>query len=66
MLNIVYVLANPAMLGIAKIGMRDRTDVQRRMSELYSTGVPIPCECVIAQQIEDRGRQNRECATHCL
>ena len=52
--NIVYVLANPAMPGIAKIGMPDRTDVQRRMSELYSTGVPLPCGCVIARQIEDR------------
>ena len=52
--NIVYVLANPEMPGIAKIGIPDRTDVQLRMSELYSTGVPLPCECVIAQQIEDR------------
>ena len=48
--NIVYVLTNPAMPGIVKIGMTEREDVQRRMTELYSTGVPLPFECVIARQ----------------
>ena len=59
--NIVYVLTNPAMPGIVKIGMTERDDVQKRMAELYSTGVPLPFECVIARQIEDteaaRGRE---------
>ena len=50
--NIVYVLTNPAMPDIVKIGMTDREDVQRRMAELYSTGVPFPFDCVIARQIE--------------
>ena len=40
--NIVYVLTNQAMPGIVKIGMTERDDVQRRMNELYSTGVPLP------------------------
>ena len=52
--NIVYVLTNPAMPGLVKIGMTDRDDVQRRMRDLYSTGVPLPFECVIAREIEDR------------
>ena len=52
--NIVYVLTNPAMPGLVKIGMTDRDDVKRRMSDLYTTGVPLPFECVAAREIEDR------------
>ena len=62
--NIVYVLTNPAMPGMVKIGMTDRPDVQRRMNELYSTGVPLPFECVIARQIEDREAAEIENALH--
>ncbi len=62
--NIVYVLTNPAMPGIVKIGMTERDDVQRRMSELYSTGVPLPFECVIARQIEDIEAARVENALH--
>ena len=51
--NIVYVLTNPAMPGIVKIGMTDRDDVQDRMKDLYTTGVPLPFECVIARQLDD-------------
>ena len=62
--NIVYVLTNAAMPGMVKIGMTDRPDVQRRMGELYSTGVPLPFECVIARQIEDREAGDIENALH--
>ena len=55
--NIVYVLTNPAMPGMVKIGMTDRPDVQRRMSELYSTGVPLPFECVIAARLRTERRR---------
>ena len=64
--NIVYVLANPAMPGIAKIGMPDRTDVQRRMSELYSTGVPLPVGASSRGRLRTEWQQNRECAAHSL
>ena len=62
--NIVYVLTNAAMPGMVTIGMTDRPDVQRRMGELYSTGVPLPFECVIARQIEDREAGDIENALH--
>ena len=62
--NIVYVLTNQAMPGIVKIGMTERDDVQRRMTELYSTGVPLPFECVIARQIEVTEAAKVESALH--
>ena len=62
--NIVYVLTNPAMPGIVKIGMTDRPDVRRRMGDLYSTGVPLPFDCVIAREIEDREASEIERALH--
>ena len=62
--NIVYVLTNPAMQGIVKIGMTDRPDVQRRMRELFTTGVPLPFDCVIAREIEDREATEIERALH--
>ena len=62
--NIVYVLTNPAMPGIVKIGMTDRPDAQFRMSELYTTGVPLPFDCVIAREIEDRDAVEIERALH--
>ena len=40
MSNIVYVLTNPAMPGIVKIGTTTRENPQVRMNELYTTGVP--------------------------
>ena len=62
--NIVYVLANPAMPGIVKIGMTDRPDVERRMAELYTTGVPLPFDCVVAREIQDREAVEIERALH--
>ena len=62
--NIVYVLTNPAMPGIVKIGITDRPDVQRRMADLYTTGVPLPFDCVIAREIEGREAVEIERALH--
>ena len=62
--NIVYVLTNPAMPGIVKISMTERDDVQRRMTELYTTGVPLPFECVIARQLEGVDAARLEDALH--
>lgn len=51
--GIVYVLTNPAMPGIVKIGMTTRLEIEIRMSELYSTGVPLPFECSFAGKVND-------------
>jgi hypothetical protein len=48
MAEIVYVLSNPAMPGILKIGKTDKDNVELRMKELYTTSVPLPFDCVYA------------------
>ena len=49
--GIVYVLTNPAMPGMVKIGKTARESVEARLNELYSTGVPLPFECVYAARV---------------
>ena len=44
--------------------MTDRDDLQYRMKHLYTTGVPLPFECVAARQIEDRETRRVESALH--
>ena len=39
--GIVYLLTNPYMPGLVKIGMTKQEDLEKRMKELYTTGVPI-------------------------
>lgn len=50
--GIVYVLTNPAMPGMVKIGKTGR-DVEIRLSDLYTTGVPLPFECEYAVRVQD-------------
>lgn len=52
-LGIVYVLTNPAMPGIVKIGKTTRNDVSTRLAELYTTGVPVPFDCAYAARVKD-------------
>lgn len=40
--SIVYVLTNPAMPGLVKIGKTDQSNPETRVSQLYTTGVPVP------------------------
>ena len=51
--GIVYVLTNPEMPGLVKIGKTSRKEVQQRLIELYSTGVPVPFECEYAAKVSD-------------
>ena len=62
--NIVYVLTNETMPGIAKIGMTEKSNVQARMRDLYATGVPLPFECSIAWDIVDLSAQEVEAALY--
>ena len=61
--TIVYVLTNPAMPDIVKIGRTDR-DLQTRMKELYSTGVPDRFECAFAAEFDDDISRGLEKALH--
>ncbi len=51
--QIVYVLTNPAMSGLVKIGETTQLEVEGRMKQLYGTGVPVPFDCAFACQVKD-------------
>lgn len=51
-IGIVYVLTNSTMPGLVKIGMTTRESIDARMKELYSTGVPVPFDCVYACEVK--------------
>src|SRR5687767_8862401 len=51
--GIIYLLSNPAMPGIIKIGRSTRVDVKARMKELFSSGIPLPFECEYAAKVAD-------------
>jgi hypothetical protein len=51
--GIVYVLENPAMPGLVKIG-QTTNDIKDRMKELNTTGVPLPFKCLFACEVNDR------------
>lgn len=49
--QIVYILRNEAMPGLIKIG-RTSGDLAVRMKQLYTTGVPVPFQCIYAIKVE--------------
>ena len=49
--TILYVLTNPSMPNICKIGRTDRESIDTRLRELYTTGVPVPFECYYAAKV---------------
>lgn len=51
--QIVYVLTNPAMPGLVKIGKTINSEIDIRMRQLYGTGVPVPFDCAFACQVKD-------------
>jgi hypothetical protein len=51
--EIVYVLSNPAMPGLVKIGKTSQEDPNGRISQLYTTGVPVPFTIEFACRAEN-------------
>ncbi|MDX1963650.1 MAG: GIY-YIG nuclease family protein [Pirellulales bacterium] len=50
---IVYVLVNPAMPGLVKIGRTAAHDTAIRLAQLYTTGVPVPFELKFACRVQN-------------
>ena len=50
-LSVVYVLTNPAMPGLVKIGMSAQSNTGERLAQLYTTGVPVPFELQFACRV---------------
>lgn len=51
MSNIVYVLTNPSIPDMVKIGIT--TDLTTRMRSLYNSSIPVPFECYFACTVND-------------
>jgi hypothetical protein len=52
-LSVVYVLTNPAMPGLVKIGRTSYEDANTRIAQLYSSGVPFPFKLEFACKVEN-------------
>ena len=50
--GIVYLLTNNYMPGLVKIGMTTQKEIEQRMRELYTTGVPAPFVCEYACSVK--------------
>lgn len=57
--GIVYLLSNPAMPGIIKIGLTQRDSLDDRLRELFTTAVPVPFECEYACKVDDCDKVER-------
>lgn len=55
--GIIYIFTNDAMPNLIKIGIT--TDLERRLRELDTTGVPLPFRCHYAIEIEDYEKKER-------
>ena len=62
--GIVYLLTNPVMPGLVKIGMTTQEYIDKRMKELYTTGVPVPFECQFACKVKKGDCAKIEKALH--
>ena len=62
--GIVYLLTNPYMPGLVKIGMTKQEDLDKRMKELYTTGVPVAFKCEFACKVNNKDCAKIEKALH--
>lgn len=58
-LQVVYVLTNPAMPNLVKIGKTELQDVSLRLAQLYTTGVPFPFDLAYACKVPNAGEVER-------
>jgi hypothetical protein len=49
--GMVYIITNPAMPGLVKIGITQ--DLQTRLNSLFDSSVPFPFDCVYACEVKD-------------
>lgn len=59
----VYILTNPSMPGLVKIGKTSRS-VGTRVRELNSTGVPMPFKTAYSRKVEDMDYVKRDMHEH--
>tara|TARA_R100001594_G_scaffold18177_1_gene36317 strand:+ start:4242 stop:4988 length:747 start_codon:yes stop_codon:yes gene_type:complete len=50
----VYALTNPSFPNLIKIGKT--VDLNKRLSSLYSSGVPTPFKCILVQEVSDHDK----------
>lgn len=58
-MEIVYVLTNPAMPGLVKIGFSAQDDANARIAQLYTTGVPVPFSLEFACRVPNGAEVER-------
>lgn len=49
--NVIYCLTNPLMPNVVKIG--STSNIEQRLKDLDTTGIPVPFECELALEVED-------------
>jgi T5orf172 domain len=57
--SVVYILTNPAMPGLVKIGRTDGVAVETRLRQLDTTCLPLPFECFYAVEVQDAHKVER-------
>lgn len=62
--GIVYIMTNECMLGLVKIGMTRQNEIETRLNQLYTTGVPVPFECAYACKVPIDLKTELEHALH--
>ena len=56
--GIVYIISNPAMPGLVKVGKT--INLEDRLKSLYSSGVPMPFRCVYAKEVDNYSEVERK------
>lgn len=51
--SVVYVLTNPAMPNLVKIGRTSQEEASSRIAQLYTTGVPVPFNLEYACRVQN-------------